>query len=269
MTCVVLAAGYATRLYPLTENFPKPLLDVGSKTVLDWLVDDIASTGEIYKYVVATNGKYAHHFRDWAAKAPYEIHIVDNKTTTNETRLGAVRDLELAVREANITSDLLVIAGDNLLDFSLEGYIKYAKKMNTSCILRYYEEDLRKCRKSGVVHIDAYDKVTSMQEKPQNPTSNWLAPPFYYLIASDVAKIRQAIDEGCAVDSPGGFIAWLSACSTVHAMEMPGKRYDIGDLESYERICKLFEIGKENINEMLTSRCKNHSPRNVGFKLQL
>ena len=119
MKCLILAAGYATRLYPLTENFPKPLLTVGSKTILDWLVDDIDTANEVDEYVVISNRKYARHFTDWARTKPQRIAIVDDGTSSNETRLGAVRDIQFAMDRLGLSDDLLVIAGDNLLDFSL------------------------------------------------------------------------------------------------------------------------------------------------------
>ena len=119
MKCLILAAGYATRLYPLTENFPKPLLKVGNKTILDWLVDDIAAAGLVDEYVVISNHKFAHHFEEWAATRKEQISVVDDGTETNETRLGAVRDIQFAIDALKLDDDMLVIAGDNVLEFSL------------------------------------------------------------------------------------------------------------------------------------------------------
>ncbi|MCL2603260.1 MAG: sugar phosphate nucleotidyltransferase [Defluviitaleaceae bacterium] len=234
MTCVVLAAGYATRLHPLTENFPKPLLEVKSKTILDWLLDNIDATGEIDSYVIATNGKYALHFTEWANKSIHKTTIVNNGTLTNETRLGAVKDLWFAISSLRLSGDLLVIAGDNLLDFSLAGFIRYARSKKTSCVMRYFESDPTKLKKSGVIQTDDNDRIISMQEKPENPASHWLTPPFYFLTESDAALIPRAIKDGCPTDAPGSFIAWLCRQSPVHAMIMPGKRHDIGDIQSYE-----------------------------------
>lgn len=127
MKCLILAAGYATRLYPLTENFPKPLLKVGEKSILDWLVDDLVETTDIDEFVVISNHKFAQHFEDWKNNKkkvrPYEITVIDDGTSTNETRLGAVKDIQLAVEMLNISDDLLVMAGDNVLDFSLSAFV--------------------------------------------------------------------------------------------------------------------------------------------------
>ena len=128
MKCLILAAGYATRLYPLTENFPKPLLTVGEKTILDWLVDDIDSLGLVDEYVVISNHKYAHHFDAWAKTKTQRITVVDDGTDTNETRLGAVKDIQYAIDSLGLDDDMLVIAGDNVLDFSLPRFVAYAKE---------------------------------------------------------------------------------------------------------------------------------------------
>lgn len=127
MKCLILAAGYATRLYPLTENFPKPLLKVGEKSILDWLVDDLVDTTDIDEFVVISNHKFAQHFEDWKSNKqktrPYEITVIDDGTSTNETRLGAVKDIQLVVEKLNLADDLLVMAGDNVLDFSLSKFV--------------------------------------------------------------------------------------------------------------------------------------------------
>lgn len=236
MKCLILAAGYATRLYPLTENFPKPLLTVGEKTILDWLVDDIDTIGMIDEYVVISNSKYAHHFDAWAKTKPQKITVVDDGTSTNETRLGAVCDIQFAIDKLAIDDDALVIAGDNVLDFSLTRFISYAKEKQTSCIMRYYEPDSKKLLKSGVVTVDGDDRVLAMTEKSPTPATHWCCPPFYYYTKNDTRLVKKGIESGCGTDAPGSYIAWLCSQSPVHAMEMPGSRYDIGNLESYERV---------------------------------
>ena len=236
MKCLILAAGYATRLYPLTENFPKPLLTVGGKTILDWLVDDIDTSNIVDEYIVISNHKFANHFENWAKTKKQKIIVVDDGTATNETRLGAVKDIQFAIDKLNIDDDTLVIAGDNVLDFSLTEFIKYANKKQTSCIMRYYEPNDKKLVKCGVVTVDENDKILDMVEKPSNPATHWCCPPFYYYTKADARLVQKGIDSGCGTDAPGSYIAWLCTQTTVHAMEMPGKRYDIGNLESYEKV---------------------------------
>lgn len=241
MKCLILAAGYATRLYPLTENFPKPLLKVGEKTILDWLVDDIAVAGLVDEYVVISNHKFAHHFEEWAATRKEQISVVDDGTETNETRLGAVRDIQFAFDALKLDDDMLVIAGDNVLDFSLTHFIRYADSKQSSAIMRYFEPVEAKLRKCGIVEIDSDDKIISMEEKPSEPKSHWCCPPFYYYTKADAQRIPQAIESGCGIDAPGSFIAWLATQTTVYAMEMPGSRYDIGNLESYNEVSSIYK----------------------------
>ena len=266
MKCLILAAGYATRLYPLTENFPKPLLKVGDKTILDWLIDDIDQAGLVDEYVVISNHKFAHIFEEWAkgkispraalgrddksfvissgAKGGVEksgITVLDDGTESNETRLGAVRDIQFAIDTLGLDDDLLVIAGDNLLDFSLVRFLEYAREKGTSCIMRYFEPSEEKLHKTGVATVDADGLILEMEEKPAHPKSHWCCPPFYFYRRSDVPLVKVGIDSGCGVDAPGSFIAWLSAQTPVHAWEMPGKRYDIGNLASYEEVQRTYK----------------------------
>lgn len=238
MKCLILAAGYATRLYPLTENFPKPLLEVGGKTILDWLIDDIDTLGVIDEYVVVSNHRYAEHFYAWAKTKTRNITVLDDGTTSNENRLGAVKDIKFAVDTLGIKDDTVVLAGDNVLDFSLTSFVRYALEKKTSCIMRYYEPTFEKLLKCGVVQVDENDLILSMTEKSPTPASNWCCPPFYYYTAADLSLVGEGIASGCGTDAPGSYTAWLCSKTSVHAMEMPGKRYDIGNLESYEKVKK-------------------------------
>ncbi len=236
MKCLILAAGYATRLYPLTENFPKPLLEVGEKCILDWLVDDIDTAKMVDEYIVISNHKFAHHFENWAKTKKQKIVVVDDGTDTNETRLGAVKDIQFAIDKLQLDDDMLVIAGDNVLDFSLTEFIKYSQAKRTSCIMRYYEPDDKKLLKCGVVTVDVNDKILNMTEKSPTPATHWCCPPFYYYTKEDAKLVQKGIESGCGTDAPGSYIAWLCNKTCVHAMEMPGSRYDIGNLESYEKV---------------------------------
>lgn len=238
MKCLILAAGYATRLYPLTENFPKPLLTVGEKTILDWLLDDINTSGAVDEFIVISNHKFAHHFEAWAKTKAYQITIVDDGTESNETRLGAVKDIQYAIDQLGIEGDMLVIAGDNVLDFSLTKFIEYCQEKNTSCVMRYYEPSDQKLLKCGVLTVDENDLMINMTEKSPHPATHWCCPPFYYYTKEDAKRIRAGIDSGCGTDAPGSYMAWLCQQTRVHAMEMPGSRYDIGNLESYEQVQK-------------------------------
>jgi glucose-1-phosphate thymidylyltransferase len=238
MKCLILAAGYATRLYPLTENFPKPLLKVGNKAIIDWLVDDLVDCTDIDEFVVVTNHKFVGHFEDWSNEKlksrDYKITVIDDGTCTNETRLGAVKDIQMAVDMLNVTDDLLVMAGDNVLDFSLKGFVNFARGKNSSCVMCHEENELEKQQKTAIIVVDNDDMIVSYEEKPRVPKGNLAVPPFYYYRGCDIARIQEALDDGCGVDAPGSLAAWLSEKSVLHAYRMVGKRYDIGDVESYE-----------------------------------
>ena len=234
MKCLILAAGYATRLYPLTENFPKPLLEIKGKTIIDWLVDDLNNLNVIDEYYIVTNHKFYNHFVSWN-KYP-NLKVIDDGTMTNETRLGAVKDIELVINKEDIKDDLLIMAGDNLLDFSLRNFLDYQKEKKTSCIFRFYQDDINKLRRTGVAIINEDDSVVSMEEKPRDPKSNWTIPPFYIIANNDIAYVSKAIKDGVNTDAPGSFIAYLATKTKVHAFLMNGHRYDIGTLESYKEI---------------------------------
>ena len=240
MKCLILAAGYATRLRPLTDNFPKPLLPVGGKPILDWLVEDIAATGKVDGFIVISNHKFASIFEEWSVSRPEDIRVVDDGTSTNETRLGAVRDIQFAIEALDLEDDFLVIAGDNLLDFSLSEFLEYSSSKGTSCVMRYYEPLEEKLRKCGVLQVDPDGLILGMEEKPSEPKSHWACPPFYFYRREDAMRIPEAIASGCGVDAPGSLVAWLSSKAPVHAMEMPGKRFDIGNLNSYEAVKEIF-----------------------------
>ncbi|MCQ2342182.1 MAG: NTP transferase domain-containing protein [Paludibacteraceae bacterium] len=234
MKNIVIAAGYATRLYPLTENFPKPLLQIGSTSILGRLIADIDAIPEIDEHIIVSNHKFAHHFEEWkqsqSTRCP--IHIIDDGTSTNETRLGAVQDLLLAIQD--IDDDLLVVAADNILDFSLSGFVQFAKSHNTSCIMCHYEPELHKLQRTGVIRVDNQMRVLEMQEKPEVPCSNWAVPPFYVYLKHDLPLIRTCMENGCGFDAPGNLAHFLVDRTTIHAYQMLGTRFDIGSLDTYK-----------------------------------
>ena len=234
MKAIVLAAGYATRLYPLTENFPKPLLPVGGKPILDWLIEDIGDA--VDEFIVVTNHKFAGVFEEWSATRSEKITIIDDGTSTNETRMGAVKDIQIAVARAKEDTDYFVMAGDNMLDFSLRGFIEYAKDKNTSCIMCHEEHRLEALQKTAVITIEESGLITSYEEKPRMPKGSLAVPPFYIYRPKDISRIQEALDNGCGFDAPGSFAAWLSTKVAMYAYLMPGSRYDIGDIASYEAV---------------------------------
>lgn len=238
MKSIILAAGYATRLYPLTENFPKPLLQIGSSTILGRLLRDIDAIPDVTEHIIVTNGRFEGIFRDWANMGSNEdskpIHVLSDGTVTNETRLGAVRDLILAIDTYKIDDDILVLAADNILDFSLHGFVEEFHKKGTSMIMCHHEPEIYKLQRTGVIEVDDDMKVLQMQEKPEVPVSHWAVPPFYIYRKEDLPLIKGAIEHGCGFDAPGNLAHYLTDASVLHAWPMPAGRFDIGSLDTYE-----------------------------------
>ncbi len=250
MKCIVLAAGYATRLYPLTENFPKPLLEVGDKPILNWVLDTVGD--EISEIIVVSNHKFIEHFTKWSREQNYKasILVVDDGSIDNEHRLGAVKDIQFALDSCNenISDDegYLVVAGDNVIDFRLSDFIRFAASKGTSCITCHEENDLKRQQKTAIITVDDSNRITTYEEKPVEPKGNLAVPPFYFYYGRDIKRINEAISEGCSYDAPGSFAAWLSQKTSMYAWKMvredgsEGHRFDIGDIDSYKEVQKVF-----------------------------
>ena len=210
-------------------------MKIHGKGVIDWVLDDINSLNIFDEIILVSNHKFISNFYEWKKTKAYSITIIDDGTTTNETRMGAVKDIQYAVKQCHISTDTLVIAGDNILDFSLSSFLEYFSCHQTSCVMRYHESSNEKLKKCGVATIDFTDLIVNFVEKPEVPDSEWCCAPFYFFKKQDIARIDDAIIAGCNVDAPGDFIEWLFKQTKIYAMEMPGKRYDISDIESWQK----------------------------------
>ncbi len=252
MKNIVIAAGYATRLGELTKNFPKPLLKIGSSTILGRMLDDIDRIPEVDEHIIITNHKFARIFEEWAkglaeSADNAEIHrwkksitIVDDGTETNETRLGAVCDLLFAMEKLHIDDDMLVVAADNLLFFSFQEFVDFAREKGTSCIMCHEQPSIEKLQRTGVVELDSEMKVLGMEEKPQVPKSHWAVPPFYIYLRKDLELVRNSVANGCGKDAPGNLAHYMVENTTMHAWQMTGGRFDIGSIDTYEEAKKRF-----------------------------
>ena len=244
MINIVIAAGYATRLGELTKNFPKPLLKIGERSILGRMLDDIDRIPEIDEHIIITNHKFAHIFEEWKQKEcrwQKPITIVDDGTETNDTRLGAVCDLVLAIDKlsnrklsnSKWPDDMLVVAADNLLYFSLSEFVKFAKEKGTSCIMCHHQPSIEKLQRTGVVELDENNRVMGMEEKPQVPKSHWAVPPFYIYMKKDLDLVRHSVENGCGKDAPGNLAHYMVEHTTMHAWPMSAGRFDIGSLDTY------------------------------------
>ena len=232
MKNIIIAAGYATRLYPLTENFPKPLLKIGNSTILGRILSDVDSLPEIDEHIIVSNHKFAKIFKEWAENdckgLIKPIRIIDDCTSTNETN------------ECNVDEDIMVLAADNILDFSLKGFVDFFTEKKTSCIMFHNQPSIEKLQRTGVVVLNDNNKVLNMEEKPKEPKSNWAVPPFYIYRKEDITLIKDCMNHGCGFDAPGNLAHYLCREVEMHAWQMPGGRFDIGSLDTYEEAKLLY-----------------------------
>ncbi len=237
MKVLVLAAGFATRLRPLTDKTPKPLLDVAGKTILDRMLDDLEATDAIDEILLVTNQAHYAAFLAWrergTRKHSIPIQVVSDGATNNQTRLGAVRDLAFAVEHWNLVGPLLVVAGDNLFDFRFESFLEDHTAKPRSLVLAYREDNPQKLGRAGVARLDSAGRILELVEKPSTPQGRWICPPVYLFESIALAELPTFLANAPDTDAPGNFIAWLASRKLVWAHRMQGARFDVGNLENY------------------------------------
>ncbi|TCT12848.1 glucose-1-phosphate thymidylyltransferase [Natranaerovirga pectinivora] len=243
MKCILLAAGYATRLYPLTKDKPKSLLEVSGKTILQHILDKVEVIEGINDVYIVTNDRFYNQFNDWVNQYPTNkvVKVINDGTTTNDNRLGAIADIQYVVDKESIEEDVLVLAGDNLFDFDLRDFVNFYKDVNNDCISVLEVSNVEDLKRTGVVEIDENGIAIGFEEKPQEPKSNLAVPPFYLYTKDTVNRIKEYLNEGNNPDAPGNFVPWLIGKKDVYAYKLQGKRYDIGTLESYEKVQDIFK----------------------------
>jgi glucose-1-phosphate thymidylyltransferase len=231
MKALLLAAGYATRLRPLTDEVAKPLLPVGGRPMADWILDRIEESGEVDRVHVVTNGVYASAFEEWAPTRDVVVH--NDGTTSNETRIGALGDIRLAAREGAADADgLLVIAADNLFEFALADYIGFWRsKGDASALAVRRLADPALAHLYGIVELDGDDRVIGMEEKPAVPKSDYAATAMYLFTEPHLGLLGRYLDEGNLPDPPGRFLVWLAEREPVYGYRFDAPWLDIGDPE--------------------------------------
>ncbi|MEN9778828.1 MAG: hypothetical protein RJB04_2583 [Verrucomicrobiota bacterium] len=246
MKVLILAAGYATRLYPLTLTQPKPLLPVAGKPMIDYVMDNLAPIGGIDEVFVVSNAKFAGHFSQWseayrqASQHPFRFSVINDGSTDDSNKLGAIGDLNLVLDQANLDDDLIVVAGDNLFNQSLRGFGDYCRSQSGPVLGVYDVGSLEQARKYGVVDIDATGRITSFVEKPAEPASTLIGIALYYYPRQYLASVRQYIAEGNNPDQPGRLIQWLYPQTSVMTWSVPGIWYDIGSKETLAEANRIF-----------------------------
>ncbi len=245
MNILILAAGYATRLYPLTKNRAKPLLDVAGKPMIEWVLDNLAPMEGVEKVFVVTNDKFAADFQTWAndyatREQRLSFKIINDNSKDDSDKLGAIGDINLvASRESLANSDLIVVAGDNLFSQSLEGFAQFAK--GKQAVLATYDvKDLEAIKKYNAIEVDQEGVITHFEEKPAEPKSTRTGIALYYFSKETVNLFATYIAAGNNPDQPGRFIQWLYTRIPVHTFEVPGIWFDIGSKETLEEANEIF-----------------------------
>ena len=244
MKAIILAAGYATRLYPLTVNTPKCLLNVGGVPMIDIICEKIKGSKHIDGIIIVTNDRFYKQLEDWKAKrkSSLPVRIVNDKTTSNDNRLGAIGDLRLALKAAGIKESFVMLASDNLFDMDLNDFMTFAEKHADAASTGLFDIKAPSLAagKYGVVEINEAGEITGMEEKPQKPKTSLIGTGVYYFPASVIALVDKYLNSSEAKDAPGHFIRWLNGHVKIFGFILKGMWYDIGDLKSLEEADRIF-----------------------------
>lgn len=245
MHILILGAGYATRLYPLTLNQPKPLLPVAGKPMVNYVLDNLAVIPDIEDVCVVTNAKFVSHFEKWAAdyhrKEPrLTFQILNDGSTDDTNKLGAIGDINFYLETAKVNSDLIVVGGDNLFSKTLEGFGAFCRAKNAPVLAVYDVGNLEAIKKFNSISMDAEGRITFFEEKPQNPTSTVTGIALYFYPAHILPMIRRYVQEGNNPDQPGRLIQWLYTRTPVYTWHVPGLWFDIGGKEMLEEANRIF-----------------------------
>jgi glucose-1-phosphate thymidylyltransferase len=245
MKALILAAGYATRLHPLTLTKPKSLLSVAGKPMIDHVMEKLATVGAIDCVYVVTNDLFATQFEEWSVQLDrpnpdVRIRVVNDHSTDDTNKLGAIGDLHLVLTRENINDDLIVVAGDNLFSHSLEDFGRFCRQKQAPVLAVYDVGDLEQIKHYNSISLDKDGRITFFEEKPKNPVSTLTGIALYYYPRAILPAIRQYIAEGNNPDQPGRLIQWLYTRQPVYTWKVPGLWYDIGSLEHLEEANRIF-----------------------------
>ncbi|MFH1045876.1 MAG: nucleotidyltransferase family protein [Candidatus Omnitrophota bacterium] len=238
MKALILAAGYATRMYPLTLYKAKPLLPIAGKPAIEYIIDRIGEVDEIDEILVITNEKFFKQFQAWHNNfyTHKPLKILNDKSISEKDRLGAIGDMQFVIEHERLDDDLLVIAGDNLFELGLRAFVNFAQhRIPASSIGLFDIKDLEAVKRYSQVRLDGNDKIVEFLEKPHNPTSTLVAKCIYFFSKSELGLITEYINSGGSIDAPGHYIGWLSKRVAVYGFTFCGKWYDIGNQEIYKK----------------------------------
>lgn len=244
MKALILAAGYATRLYPLTKEYPKPLLEINKRPLIDYILEKIEPLKEINGVIVVTNGKFIAKFRDWkkGIEIKKKLCIVNDLTYSLDDRRGAIGDIAFVIEKMRIKDDLLVIGGDNLFDTDLKGFMSFAKNKKSNSVIGVYDiKDKSKTNKYGVIKLDKENKIVDFKEKPKSAASTLVAMCFYYFPKNKLGAIKEYLNSRLNKrDATGFYIDWLRKREDIYGYRFKGHWYDIGDVKFYHEAKEKF-----------------------------
>lgn len=246
MKAIILAAGYATRLYPLTRDKAKALLPIGGKPMIDYIVEQMDTVAELDEIYVVTNSRFAAQFREWAGQAENRvpISVLDDGTTSDENRRGAIGDISFVIAEKQIADELMVVAGDNFFTYSLRDYVAFFHEKGRDCVCVKEWADEKTLSQFGIALLDQDGRVLDIEEKPKKPKSNMAVFAAYLYRRDTVPLFAEYLAAGNKPDAPGNFPAWLYRRKEVYAYAFEGECYDIGTPESYQEVQRLMEEGR-------------------------
>ncbi len=240
MKCILLAAGYAKRLSPLTDNFPKPLLEIEEgKPILDYILEEVNTIEEIDEIAVVTNARYYHHFLEWAKGKignPKPIKIVNDHTTSNEDRLGAIGDIQYTIEELNLQDDLLIIAGDSIFEFKLRDYVDFYHQVKSPLIACKVNDDYEALKSFAVVSLDENKKIVNLVEKPSEPASNLAGYAIYLYPKEVIPMIKQYLEEGHKPDAPSYLVEYVYKKTPSYGFVFEEAFFDVGNHESLKLV---------------------------------
>jgi glucose-1-phosphate thymidylyltransferase len=245
MKVIILAAGYATRLYPLTLTQPKPLLPVAGKPMVEHVLDNLAPIAGIDRIYVVTNAKFADHFQKWAdhyraTKSKLEFTICNDRSTDDSNKLGAIGDINFVLNTQNVDDDLIVVAGDNLFSEKLNDFGWFCAEKKSPVLALYDVGNLEEIKKYNSINVDGEGRITFFEEKPKNPTSTLTGIALYYYPRHTIPLIKQYIAEGNNPDQPGRLVQWLYPRTSFYTWRVPGLWFDIGSKETLEEANQVF-----------------------------